>query len=74
MLSMTEKRSNDPNQVAARVVAQSIANGSDPLPAGLEAAWEQWSRAIAGVDQRGMVLLKAAFEAGWEAGQNRTNT
>ena len=42
----------------------------EPLPADLEAAWEKWSSQIQQVDRRGMELLRAAFEAGWEAGFN----
>jgi len=53
--------------MAARVVGETAARHEEPLPADLEAAWEQWSRAIAGVDKRGMLLLRAAFEAGAEA-------
>jgi len=81
----------DPNQNAARIVAESAdigpqraapsstakiqaqakqaaaeleATGDD-----LEAAWAEWSRHIQKVDERGMTLLRAAFEAGWEAGR-----
>ncbi|MEQ8210059.1 MAG: hypothetical protein RH917_09525 [Lacipirellulaceae bacterium] len=56
----------DPNLNAARVVAQSTA--SSELPADLEEAWEQWSSGVQNVDERGMTLLRAAFEAGHEAG------
>jgi hypothetical protein len=67
---MQKDRSNaDPNQIAARVVAETISKHSESLPADLDEAWKKWSRAISGVDQRGMTLLKAAFEAGWEAGK-----
>lgn len=53
----------DPNEDAARVVRESTA-GSD-LPADLEAAWAEWSKGIKNVDERGMTLLRAAFEAGY---------
>jgi len=33
----------------------------------MEAAWIEWSRHIQKVDERAMTLLKAAFEAGWDA-------
>lgn len=59
----------DPNINAARIVGE--ATGADkPLPAGLEAAWAEWSKGIQNVDERGMTLLRAAFEAGYEAGQS----
>jgi len=59
----------DPNVDAARIVNE--ATGADkPLPAGLEAAWAEWSKGIQNVDERGMTLLRAAFEAGYEAGSN----
>lgn len=63
---MTE-HNTDPNQTAARIVGQTAAN-EKPLPADLEAAWAEWSKSIKGVDERGWELLRAAFEAGWEAG------
>jgi hypothetical protein len=62
----------DANETAARVVGETIARHSKPLPADLEAAWAEWSRAIQKVDERGMTLLRAAFEAGWEAGKSMT--
>ena len=60
---------NDPNQNAARIVGETTGE-EKPLPADLEAAWAEWSKAIKGVDERGWTLLRAAFEAGWEAGQS----
>lgn len=59
----------DPNANAARIVRESTAEQQDQLPADLEAAWEAWSAHIQKVDERGMTLLRAAFEAGWEAGR-----
>lgn len=56
----------DPNETAARVVAESTGD-SDALPADVEAAWQEWSGHIQNVDERGMSLIKAAFEAGYEA-------
>jgi len=58
----------DPNVNAARIVAESTA-AADGTSADLETAWAEWSRQIQKVDERGMTLLRAAFEAGWEAGQ-----
>jgi hypothetical protein len=61
-----EKQEPDVNQDAARIVAKS-AGAPDQLPAGLEAAWADWSKRIHGCDERTMTLLRAAFEAGIEA-------
>jgi hypothetical protein len=58
----------DPNQNAARIVADATADQAGPV-ADLEAAWVAWSTHIQKVDERGMTLLRAAFEAGWEAGR-----
>ena len=55
----------DPSENAARIVAESA--GAESLPVDLEAAWEKWSAGIQNVDERGMTLLRAAFEAGYEA-------
>lgn len=59
----------DPNENAARIVAEST-NGPSGTHSDIEAAWNEWSRHIQNVDERGMSLLKAAFEAGYEAGQS----
>ncbi len=61
----------DPNSAIARVVRQTTAP-ADELPADVEAAWAAWSRSIQRVDARTMTLLRAAFEAGVQAGQRRT--
>ena len=58
----------DPNENAARIVAGSEARAAEHAPADLEAAWLEWSSHIQKVDERAMTLLKAAFEAGFEAG------
>jgi hypothetical protein len=58
----------DPNLNAARIVGEATATAGR-TPADVQAAWEQWSRQIQNVDERGMTLLKAAFEAGWDAGR-----
>ncbi len=57
----------DPNTEAHRIAAQA---GPEDQPASpeMEAAWETWSKQVKRVDQRGMELLRAAFEAGWSAG------
>jgi hypothetical protein len=62
----------DPNESAARVVAQTLAKHEQPLPADVEAAWAEWSAGIAKVDKRTMTLLKAAFEAGVEAARSKS--
>ena len=58
----------DPNENAARIVSESIIS-SDKPPEGVEASWQAWAASIQKVDERGMTLLRAAFEAGWEAGR-----
>jgi hypothetical protein len=58
----------DPNVNAHRIVAESTADHSE-TPTDLEGAWEKWSRSIQRVDERGWTLLRAAFEAGYEAGR-----
>lgn len=57
----------DGNEDAAEVVRRTTAQ-PDPIPEGLEAAWVAWSKRIYGVDERTLTLLRAAFEAGAEAG------
>jgi hypothetical protein len=59
----------DVNQAAARTVRDTVDRHEDWLPPDLEAAWEAWAGCIQKVDERGMTLLRAAFEAGWEAGK-----
>lgn len=61
----------DPNANAARIVAKATESAPDAA-ADLEAAWAAWSAHIQKVDERGMSLLKAAFEAGWDAGKNQS--
>ena len=58
----------DPNINAARIVGEATA--SSGLTGDLETAWAEWSGSIQNVDERGMTLLRAAFEAGYEAGQS----
>lgn len=59
----------DNNTEAYRVVHESTAPHEKPLPADLEAAWAEWSRGVKKVDDRIMVLLRAAFEAGYGIGK-----
>jgi hypothetical protein len=60
----------DPNADASRIVAESTADKPSKA-SGIQAAWAQWSAHIQNVDQRGMALLKAAFEAGYGAAQSQ---
>ena len=62
----------DPNQVAARIVKKTASRGERRLPADIEAAWDAWSRSVGKVDERGMALLRAAFEMG-VAAANKDN-
>jgi hypothetical protein len=53
-------------EAQARQVARELQSTS-VAPSDVEAAWAAWSIHIQIVDERGMTLLRAAFEAGWEA-------
>lgn len=64
---MSKPQSTDFNTEAHRVVREATEKHEQPLPADLKAAWERWSAGVGKVDERGMALLRAAFEAGWEA-------
>lgn len=64
---MTKKP--DSNQAAADAVRETIRKHETPLPADVEAAWAAWSAGVGKVDARAMALLRAAFEAGVEAGK-----
>lgn len=66
-------RKEDAAQSAVRVGRQSIAKHEKSLPADLESAWEAWNVGIQKVDARGRLLLRAAFEAGYEAGKRARN-
>lgn len=65
---MRNKR-QDSNETAARIVAESTAKHERPLPADVEAAWREWSRGVQKVDERGMALLRAAFQVGVDVGK-----
>jgi hypothetical protein len=67
-MAKDQQHNPDPNQNAARIVRESTSTTEQPA-ADLEAAWLAWARHIQKVDERGMSLLRAAFEAGWEAGR-----
>lgn len=57
---------SDQNRAAFRLVKKATKESTTP-PKGLEDAWEAWSKRIQRVDERTMTLLRAAFEAGYEA-------
>ena len=63
----------DPNTNAARIVGQATASDPDAA-ADLETAWAAWSSHLQKVDERAMSLLRAAFEAGWEAGRHSSSS
>lgn len=63
-MSRDRQHNPDPNENAARIVRESTASTDQPLPPDLERAWAEWSRGVQKVDERGMTLLRAAFEAG----------
>ena len=60
----------DPNANAARIVGEST-KATTGTAADLDAAWAEWSAHIQKVDERAMTLLRAAFEAGFEAASQR---
>jgi hypothetical protein len=68
---MKKPKLPDPAVTAKRIVDQTIAKHEKPLPPGIEAAWVAWSRGVGKVDERGMALLRAAFEVGVEAATNQ---
>ena len=51
-----QPNNSDPNEDAARIVAE--ATKTTPMPTDLEAAWAEWSKSIKNVDERGMTLLR----------------
>jgi hypothetical protein len=51
----------DPAVTAKRIVDETIKRHEKPLPRGIEAAWQAWSRSIQNVDTRTGALLRAAF-------------
>lgn len=67
-MTSDHQHNSDPNENASRIVGKATASQPDAA-ADLEAAWAAWSAHIQKVDERGMTLLRAAFEAGWEAGK-----
>jgi hypothetical protein len=58
----------EPNENVAHLVAGPEARAAVHSSAELESAWQKWSTDIQQVDQRLMSQLRAAFNAGYEAG------
>jgi hypothetical protein len=56
--------------VNAAGIVRGSTRGEDQLPADAEAAWEALSAHIQNVDQRGMTMLRAAFDAGYGQGKS----
>jgi hypothetical protein len=46
----------------------SLPGSQGNLPPALETRWAYWSQSLQGCDPRTMILLRAAFESGFEAG------
>jgi hypothetical protein len=69
-MTRDDQHNPDPNANAARIVREATADSTAPA-ADLEAAWAAWSAHIQKVDERTLSLLRAAFEAGFEAGNRR---
>lgn len=65
---MKTRTEPDASETAARVVGETIARHSEPLPVDVEQAWEAWSAGVGDADPRMMALLKAAFKAGAKVG------
>lgn len=65
-----QPRSSDPNRSAADAVRASTDRPDDQLPPSSEAVWAAWSAGVQRIDERTRVLLRAAFEAGHEAGMS----
>jgi len=67
---MARDHQHDPDPNAARIVREAheaMDAASEAID--LEMAWHEWSAHIQGVDERGLTLLRAAFEAGFETGR-----
>jgi len=70
---MRKPKDRDFNEDAIHSLSKATAKHEQPLPPGIEAAREEWSRGIGKVDARGMALLRAAFDVGVEAGKRLSN-
>jgi hypothetical protein len=66
---MARDHRHDPNANAAKFLHDST-HAEGQLAADVDAAWEAWSVCVQNVDEQSATLLKAAFEAGYEAAQH----
>lgn len=62
----------NPDENAAQIVAGPDARAAADGPTDRAAAWCEWSRNIKKIDDRALAQLRAAFEAGFEAGSTST--
>jgi hypothetical protein len=67
-MARDDQHNPDPNANAARIVREATSDVGAPAH-DLEAAWVAWAAHIQKVDDRTLALLRAAFEAGFEAGR-----
>ena len=58
-----DEHNPDPNSNSGRIVGAPTQSTPD-ASGDLEAAWPAWSSHVQEVDERGMALVRAAFEAG----------
>jgi hypothetical protein len=61
----------DPSVNAARIVGEATAEAGATAD-DVDAAWAEWSSHLQNVDERTMTLLRAAYEAGFEANGKHT--
>jgi hypothetical protein len=62
------KRDDQHDYNADRILKEAYeAIGAADKLINLETGWHEWSASIQGVDEKNMKLLRAAFEAGFEA-------
>lgn len=57
-------RPSDPAELARWIADQVSGEAADPA---MEAAWQSWADGLEGMSEHHRTLLRAAFEAGWEA-------
>jgi hypothetical protein len=64
----------DPKVNAARIVEESTRpHEEQPANADVESAWRAWSAHVQKVDERTLTLPRAAFKAGFDAGQSSSS-
>jgi hypothetical protein len=64
-----DQQNPDPKEIAARIVGEATAASADTA-SDAEAAWVEWSRQLQKVHEREILLLRAAFEAGWSLAEH----